>query len=156
MKIKKLILVVALLAAATVTAMADDEVGPAATACMMPQIGFKAAAPCMIRYMQTVGNAPNLQLAAQTAALDEQVRAGRVSNHDAYTRFVEIRGEIKRRCSARSWARPLVPSRRAWRQASRAQPLATATDRPCNARLGSQRESHRPANRYSRKPMSAK
>lgn len=94
MKMKNLALVAALLGAATVTAMADDGVGPAATACMMPQIGFKAAAPCMIRYMQTVGNAPNLQLAAQTAALDEQVRAGRVSNRDAYTRYVEARAAV--------------------------------------------------------------
>jgi hypothetical protein len=88
-----LALVAALLCGATVPAKADDE-GPAATACMMQQIGFRAAAPCMIKYMKTLGNAPNMQLAAQTAALEEQVRAGRISNRDAYTRYVAIRNEV--------------------------------------------------------------
>ncbi len=35
-----------------------------------------------------------MQLAARTAALEEQVRAGRISNRDAYTRYVAIRNEV--------------------------------------------------------------
>jgi hypothetical protein len=68
---------------------------PAATACMRQQIGFKAAAPCMIKYMKTFRTAADTQLAAQTVALEDQVRAGRISNRDAYTRYVAIRNEIK-------------------------------------------------------------
>ncbi len=94
MKTAGFAVIAALLCGATVPAKADDE-GPAATACMMQQIGFKAAAPCMIKYLKTLGAAPNLQLAAQTAALEEQVRAGRISNRDAYTRYVAVRNEIK-------------------------------------------------------------
>jgi hypothetical protein len=117
---------------------------PAATACMMQQIGFKAAAPCMIKYMKTFRTAADTQLAAQTVALEDQVRAGRISNRDAYTRYVAIRNEINRRLSAPISARRWARSQQGSRRACRAQPPATASARPCSVRLGNPRQSAAP------------
>jgi len=93
MKTTGFALVAALLCGATVPAAADGE-GPAATACMMQQIGFSAAAPCILKYLRTVGNPADLKIAAAAGALEDQVRAGRISNRDAYARYIEIRREV--------------------------------------------------------------